>query len=95
MKKILLVLIISMLLVGCNNDKETPKESMVISGTISEISYLYYTSYLTIDTEDGIKIPVYESYSSFSDGVNVGDKVRFEVEKVEGSGYRIIGISIE
>ena len=48
-----------------------------------------------IETDDGIKIPIYESYSSFSDGTKIGDRVRFEVEKVEGSGYKIIGIAIE
>lgn len=94
MKKVLLILILSMLLVGCGTE-EIPRETSVVSGIITDRSHFYYTTYLTIETEDGIKIPIYESYSIFSDGVKVGDKVRFEVEKVEGSGYRIIGILIE
>lgn len=95
MKKILLVLILSVLLVGCCNDQETPRETSIVSGTITDRSCMYYTTYLTIETEDGTKVPVYEYHSSFSDGVEIGDKVRFEVEKVEGNGYRIIGISFE
>lgn len=94
MKKILLVLMLSVLLVGCGVE-ETPREKSVVSGIVTERSHMYHTTRLTVETEDGIKVPVYESHSSFSNGVEIGDKVRFEVEKVEGSGYRIVGIDIE
>lgn len=94
MKKILLILMLSVLLVGCGVE-ETPREKSVVSGIVTDRSHFYYTTHLTIETDDGIEVPIYESYSSFSDGVKVGDKVRFEIEKVEGSGYRIIGIAIE
>lgn len=94
MRKILFILILSVLLVGCETE-EKPREKIVISGIIIDKSHFYYTTDLIIETDDGIKIPIYEYHSSFSDGTKVGDKVRFEVEKVGGSGYRIIGIAIE
>ena len=94
MKKILLILMLSVLLIGCGTEK-TPRETSVVSGIVTERSHMYYTTRLTIETEDSIKVPVYESYSNFSNGIEIGDRVRFEVEKVEGSGYRIIGINIE
>ena len=94
MRKILLILMLSVLLVGCETE-EKPREKIVVSGIITDRSNFYYTTNLIIETDDGIKIPIYESYSSFSDGTKIGDRVRFEVEKVEGSGYKIIGIAIE
>lgn len=84
-----------MLLVGCGNEQNVPRETHTVSGIITNRNCMYYTTYLTIETEDGIKIPVYESHSSFSDGVEIGDKVKFEVEKIECSGYKIVGISLE
>lgn len=94
MRKILFTLILSVLLVGCGAE-EKPREKIFLLGIITDKSHFYYTTDLIIETDDGIKIPIYESYSSFSNGTKVGDKVRFEVEKVKGSRYKIIGIAIE
>ena len=96
MKKILTLLILCMIfLVGCNNEKENNSiETYVISGTIEEKSHRYYTTYLVIENDDGIKYPVYEMHSGFSDGLHKGDKVCFEIEK-SGNGYKIIGFGLE
>ena len=97
MKKILVLLILCMtFLVGCNNEKEdNPKETYIISGIIEEKSHTYYTSKLVIKTNDNIKYPVYEMHSVFSEGLKEGDEVCFEVEKVDGCGYKIIGFGLE
>ena len=96
MKKISILLIICMIfLVGCDKEKEDSlKETYVISGTIEEKSYRYHTTYLVIETDDGIKYPIHEMYSSFSNGLHEGDKVCFEIEK-SGSGYEIVGFGLE
>lgn len=98
--KIILILILSVSLVGCGNNQETSKETCIISGTISDMNHMNDITYLTVETENGIKVPLYEvhsrfSDSSFSNGAEIGDKVRFEIKKVEASGYKIIGIDFQ
>lgn len=93
---ILFILCTTFLLSGCNikTESETASDTYIISGTITEKSGFYSTR-IVIQTDNNMKMPVYESrYTSFTNGLNVGDKVCFEIEK-EGGGYRIIGIGIE
>ena len=95
MKKltILIVVCITLLLSGCTVKSETA--TYIVSGTIVDIHHLYSTD-IVIETNDGIKIPVHERrYSDFSYGLEVGDKVCFEVKKVDGTGYEIIGFGFE
>ena len=97
MKRILTVILVLLMifsLSGCASKQEDAKKTDVISGVIVERSHMYYTTSIVVQNNNGFKIPVYESHSSFTDGLKVGDKVSFEVEKVEGSGYKIIGVNI-
>lgn len=96
MKKILILLILCMIfLVGCGEEKEDRlTETYIISGTIEEKSVRYYTTYLVIETEDGISYPVHETNHSFSNGLQEGDKVCFKIENNE-DGYEIIGFGLE
>ena len=57
MRKILLILMLSVLLVGCETE-EKPREKIVVSGIITDRSNFYYTTNLIIETDDDIKIKV-------------------------------------
>ena len=94
-KKYLLILLLSIFLVACNNDQEVVEvepETYIISGTITDKDHMRYSNHFIVETEDGIKVPVCESvYSGFTRGLEIGDKVRFEVIN-EGDGYKVVGI---
>ena len=93
MKKLIIssVLFTTLLLNGCSAECKVSKETYIVSGTIVEIDCLYSTD-IVIETNDGIKVSVYEGrYSDFSNGLKIGDKVCFQIEKVDGIGYKIIG----
>lgn len=98
-KIISLISISGLVLVGCSSvPKENNKDIVyIVSGVISDKSYMYNMSheiYLVIETDDGAKVPIYEDYSCFSRGLNIGDKVEFEVKRRRNCGYEIIGINI-
>ena len=98
MKKIsiLLIILCTILFIGCGNKEKTnAEETYLISGTIENKECIYYTTNLVIKTDDGIKFPIYEMHSSFSDGLCKGDRVCFEVKKVNGSGYMIVGLGLD
>ena len=93
MKKITLLFLCLLLLTGCSFDKS--RETFIVSGTVAEIRHFYSTDIL-VETEAGVKIPLYEGrYADFTFGLQKGDKVSFIVEKVEGDGYKIIGLNLE
>ena len=103
LKRILFVLLLSTLLIGCDkyninngniNMDEESKKTLVLYGTVIEKHHHYHTSHVDIQTEDGIKVHLYERYSSFSNPYEVGDLVAFRVEEND-SGYRIIGIKFD
>ena len=100
MKKLIMLIIfcVTLLLSGCKCDiQEAEKETeiFIVSGTIVYMHHLYSTD-IVIETDNGIKVPVYEGrYSNFSTGLEVGDKVSFEVKKTNDTGYEIIGINFE
>ena len=95
-KIISLISISGLVLVGCSSaPKEDNKDIIyIVSGVISDKSYICHETYLVIETDDGTKVPIYEDYSCFSEGLNVGDKVEFEVKRRRNCGYEIIGINI-
>lgn len=93
MKKLTLLLLCMFFLVGC--EKQTDPQTYIISGTIVKIHHLYSTD-IVIETEDGTKVSVYEGrFSDFTYGLTQGDKVCFEVEKIDGGGYKIIGFGLD
>ena len=98
MKKVILLVsaCLMLFLSGCiTENKEDEIETYIVSGTIVEMRNIYSTD-IVIETNDGMKVSVYEGrFSDFSHGLKIGDKVCFEVEKVERSGYRIIGLRLE
>lgn len=90
MKKILLIAAFLFLLTGCVN--EVREEPFIITGTVVEIDE-FFSSKLIVQMKNDIKMPLFSGrYSHFTNGLEVGDKVSFEVIK-NGNSYEIIGVN--
>lgn len=109
MKKLVcFVLLIPFVFSGCNTKttevnksennvehmmSESEEKTYIITGIIIKKYHIYHTD-LVIETDSGIKIPVYEGrYSHFSDGLEEGDRVSFKIKEVEGSGFEVVGLN--